>query len=158
MSQTTWSYSGDPASSPNDELRFIVQDTNAQTPLISDEEVAYLIATWMPRYDSITYVAAVAALVISRKFAGIVSISADGVTVDVSKISDRYAVIAQQLRSEYAASQVGGLVDLSNIMFNSELEEGIKPLVFGIGMQDNPEAGQQDFVGHQLVYEYGWEW
>jgi hypothetical protein len=147
VSATSWNYSGDPAASVLDELRFIVQDTLPDRPLLTDEECNYLLANWMDRYSSVIYVAAVAAAQISRKFAGVVSVSSDGVTVDVEKISDRYAAMALQLRSEYAASMVGGEVDLSSIMFDAELDSQIKPLTFGIGMHDNPAAGEQDFSG-----------
>ncbi len=37
----SWSYSGDPATSPKDEVRFLVGDTDSTKPLISDEEINY---------------------------------------------------------------------------------------------------------------------
>lgn len=40
----SWSYSGDPSTSPKDEVRFLVGDTDSTKPLISDEEVNYTIA------------------------------------------------------------------------------------------------------------------
>lgn len=39
----SWSYSGDPGSSPLDELRFLVGDTNENEPIMQDEELKYLI-------------------------------------------------------------------------------------------------------------------
>lgn len=39
----TWTYSGDPTSTPKDEVRFLVGDTDAEAPLLSDEEIAYLL-------------------------------------------------------------------------------------------------------------------
>jgi hypothetical protein len=131
-----WTYSGDPATSDRDELRFIVQDTRVELPLLLDEELDYLIAEWMSRYDSITYVAAIAAQIISRKFAGIVTVSADGVSVNTSELSARYKEMAAGLRDEYKAAQVGAEVD-------------IKPLHFALNLHDNPEAGMQDYGGWQ---------
>lgn len=39
-----WTYSGDPTSSLRDEVRFLYGDTDPGDPLLSDEELAYLIA------------------------------------------------------------------------------------------------------------------
>lgn len=40
----TWTYSGDPAANDRDAVRFLVADTDSTDPLISDEEIAYLIS------------------------------------------------------------------------------------------------------------------
>lgn len=53
----TWTYSGDPGASALDEVRFLIQDTDTADQLLSDEELAYLIAA----YDD-AYGAAVAAV------------------------------------------------------------------------------------------------
>lgn len=38
-----WSYSGNPASSPKDEVRFLTGDTNPNDPLIHDSEIRYVL-------------------------------------------------------------------------------------------------------------------
>ena len=156
MAESKWTYSGDPATSDMDELRFLVQDTDPEVKLLGDAELDYLLAKWMPAYGSVTYVASVAANVISRKFAGVVTISADGVSVNVADISQRYAKLAIQLRAEYTAGSIGGEVDLSSLMWDSELDAGIKPLMFGMGVHDNPEAGQQDYGGELPAPRIDW--
>ena len=143
----SWNYSGDPSASDLDEVRFLVQDVDAGLPLLQDEEIQFLIDRWMPKYDSLTYVAAVVAATISRKFVGILNISADGVSVNAADLVDRYKALAQQLRAEYVASQVGGEVDLTNIMVGQSPDYSIKPLSFQIGLHDNAEAGMQDYGG-----------
>lgn len=140
-----FSYSGDPANSDVDELRFLIQDTDPGLPLLSDEELEFLVERWLPRYDSLTYVAAVAAAAISRKFTGIVTVSADGVSINTADLTSKYRDMAVSLRAEYVAGQIGGEIDISNIMVGSVPDYSIKPLAFGIGLHDNPEAGQQDF-------------
>jgi hypothetical protein len=140
-----WTYSGDPDLTERDEVRFLIQDTDSGLPLLQDAEIDFLIERWKPRYDSLTYVAAVAAAAISRKFTGIVTVSADGVTINTSDLTSKYRDMAVQLRSEYVASQIGGEIDISNIMVGQSPDFSIKPLAFGIGLHDNPEAGQQDF-------------
>ena len=143
----TWTYSGNPDSSVRDELRFILQDTDTNFQLLSDEELDYLLAAWIPRYDSVTYVAAVAAAVIARKFTGIVNVSADGVSVDTSSLAARFAVQAAALREEYKAAKVGAEVDIENLMIGTSHDNSIRPLRFGMGLHDNAEAGSQDFGG-----------
>lgn len=143
----TFSYSGDPASSNRDELRYLIQDTDPGLVLQTDEEIDFLLDRWLNKYDSVTYVAAVAAASISRKFTGLVTVSADGVSVNVADLAQKYRDMAMQLRAEYVSSQIGGQVDISNIMVGQDPDPTIKPLSFAIGLHDNPEAGMQDFGG-----------
>lgn len=39
----SWSYSGDPSASKLDECRFILGDTNKDSPIMQDEEIQYII-------------------------------------------------------------------------------------------------------------------
>jgi hypothetical protein len=50
----TWSYSGNPASSANDKVRFLCGDTDTTNQQISNEEIAFLLTEW----NSDAYVAA----------------------------------------------------------------------------------------------------
>jgi hypothetical protein len=142
-----WTYSGDPASSPRDELRFTIQDTDTSLQLLTDGELDWLLSQWMERFDSITYVASIAAGVIARKFTGIVSVSSDGVSVSTADLAARYRDMAAALRDEYKAHQVGAPVDIANLMIGSAPDWSIRPLRFGVGLHDNYAAGSQDFGG-----------
>jgi hypothetical protein len=42
----TWSYSGNPASSALDEVRFLIQDTDTNDQLLSNEELTYLLTAY----------------------------------------------------------------------------------------------------------------
>lgn len=142
-----FTYSGDPTSSPRDQLRFTLQDTDSGLQLLQDEELDFLISEWLPRYDSLTYVAAIAAATISRKFVGIVSVSADGVSVNTADLAQRYRDLAEQLRDEYKAAQIGGEIDITNLLVGYGPDPSIRPLRFAVGLHDNVEAGQQDYGG-----------
>lgn len=52
-----WTYSGDPGASDLDEIRFLIQDTDTNDQLLSNEEITYLFNA----YED-TYAAAVAAV------------------------------------------------------------------------------------------------
>ena len=54
----TWSYSGNPGSSLLDEVRFLIQDTDTDDQLLSNEELNYLVTAYIDPYS-----AAVAAVV-----------------------------------------------------------------------------------------------
>ena len=145
----SFSYSGDPADSNLDAVRFYLQDTNADDPLISDEEIEYLLASWMPLYDSLYYVAAVAAETIAAKFAREVSYTADGVSISGEQLQVKYNELASSLRDLYRAEQVqaGGGPDVGGILYGEQFDPSIKPLIWAKGMHDNIRAGQQDYGG-----------
>ena len=51
----SWSYSGNPADSQKDELRFILGDTNMSEPVMQDEELEYLIAEYGSNRNLLLY-------------------------------------------------------------------------------------------------------
>jgi hypothetical protein len=51
----SWSYSGNPASSEMDELRFIIGDTNISEPIMQDEELEYLITEYGSNRNLLMY-------------------------------------------------------------------------------------------------------
>jgi len=141
-----WSYSGDPSSTQLDELRFWIQDTDPSNPLMDDEGLLYLLGVWMPKTNSVLYAAAITAELLASKFARLVSVSADGVSVQMSELQSRYTALAARLREQYKAD--GALTSapyLSGVMWDETRDVSIKPLRFGVGMTDNYEAGRQDY-------------
>jgi hypothetical protein len=64
--QVTWTYSGDPASSLRDQVRFLIGDTDTDDQLISDEEIAYLLTQ---SSDDVYQAAYEACYTIGSKFA-----------------------------------------------------------------------------------------
>lgn len=60
-----FTYSGDPSSSDLDQVRFLLSDTNQDSPLLQDEEIQWLLDEGADVYDS----AANGADIVSGKFA-----------------------------------------------------------------------------------------
>lgn len=167
----TYTYSGDPESSEKDELRFYIQDTGPdavistadpsgwQAPdesnpsgwLISDEEIQFILSEWMPRYDSVIYCAAVTCEIIAARFASQTSVSADGVSVSMGDMQQKYNDLAQSLRDLYKDSVVDASFDMAGI-YESGYDETIRPLLFGVGMHDNYNAGLQDYGSYMRKY------
>jgi hypothetical protein len=60
----SWSYSGDPATSPLDLARFLIRDTDSSDQLLQNEELQFLVDTWGDGYEA----ARNAALTLAAKF------------------------------------------------------------------------------------------
>lgn len=139
----SWSYSGNPAASDLDAVRFYIGDIDENLQLLQDEDIDFLLKKWMPVYNSDLMVAAGAAEIIANHFAREVSVSADGVSVSSHELQNKYEQLAENLRNMYKIERQGepiipGLWDLG-------WDYTIKPLRFGIGFTDNWEAGRQDY-------------
>jgi hypothetical protein len=130
-----------------DEIRFLIQDIRPSFEILQDEDLDYLISTWMPLYDSTYAVAALACEVIAARYAGQVTVTGDGVTVDTSALQDKYLKLAEQMRDMYKAARESSAPVLPPSPLMGTYDASIPPLVFGVGLHDNPEAGRQDYGG-----------
>jgi hypothetical protein len=129
------SYSGDPGASGIDAIRFWVQDTG--TPeLLTDDELEYLVTfSGLDPEVSPIDIAAIAAERIGAKYAGRVSINADGVSYSGEALQQKYALLATSLRKQAARTQ-----GESGVPFIGGLGAGRN---FGVAMHDNPEGSYQ---------------
>lgn len=125
-------------------MRFYVQDTDPSRPLLTDEEVDFLLTQWRDAYNSPLYVAAVCAEIIAAKFVGEVNVSADGVNVDQGSLFQRYNDLADSLRAQYKALY-GVQAPVEGDMFTIQYDPSLTPLNFGVGFQDNARAGSQEY-------------
>lgn len=146
-----WTYElpGTPTFGDVDVVRTLLQDTDPRMPLIEDAVIQWHLDEWMPRYDSPYMVAAQVAERIAAKFAGVVTVSGDGVSVAGSDLQSKYTALATELRATHKEATIGGEVDISNLMWDPTIDWSIAPLSFGVGMHDNIEAGRQDYGSHR---------
>jgi hypothetical protein len=151
----TWTYSGLPGTSLLDETRFYIQDTDQAFPLLTDEELDFLLDTYMPIYGSTLAVGAMACEVLAARFARDVDTSADGVSVSLGSLQQRYNDLATSLRDQYKEIGSGELAHTLDQMFSDVSVYEIEPLVFGVGFMDNYRVGQQDF-GYYAPGETNW--
>jgi hypothetical protein len=148
----SWNYSGDPADSDLDAVRFYVQDTDTLDQLISDEEIEFLIAQWVPVYGSLIMVASMAAEAIAAKFAREVSYSADGVSIGVQELQQKFDALALSLRDQYKQFDIGGGPDIGGVLYSDYPDPTIRPTIFAVGQNDNPRAGKQDRGETSVTY------
>jgi len=156
----SWSYSRDPQDSSLDEVRFLVGDTDSDDQLISDEEIEYLIAKWTPVYGSNIMVAAMAAESIAAKFAREVAYAADGVSVGVQELQQKFDMLATSLRDQYKQYDIGSGPVVEGVLWAEYPDPTIRPTIFGIHQTDNPRAGDQDLsrVQNPPIPEIGGSW
>lgn len=149
VAQGTWTYSGNPSSSPRDQVRYYLQDTDPDDPQMSDAELDFLIADWYSVTASYILVAATAAEILSVRYAGEVTVSSDAVIVALEQLQEKWAAAAMRLRAMQARKDIGG-PDAGDIDLYEQPDPSIKPLSFDKGMHDNRYAGRQDYGGTDI--------
>lgn len=87
-----FTYTGDPAGSNRDKVRFLIQDTDSTDAHLQDEEIAYLLSTWGNVYDA----AIAAAEIIAGAYAHKTNYSR---SIGDLSISESYATSAGEFRA-----------------------------------------------------------
>jgi len=150
----SWTYSGDPADGGVDEVRFLVQDTDVLDQLITNEEIEYIIAKWDPVYASQLMNASMVAEAIAAKFTREVAYSADGVSVGVQDLQDKYNALAASLRDQYKQYDIGAGPDIGGVLYSDKVDPLIRPTIWAVAMHDNPRASEQDRDGTSGYQDY----
>lgn len=94
----TWKYSGNPADSALDEVRFLVGDTDAGDQLLSDQEIEYLLVN-NPATAGISNwsCASEAARAISSKMTKLISKTVGSLSLQYGQRAQQFADLAEQL-------------------------------------------------------------
>lgn len=96
----TWTYGGDPSANNRDAVRFLIGDTVSADPLITDEEIAWLLSE-----AGGVYTAAIQACeTIAAKFARLADTVVDDVEVKASQRAASYRALAATLKTRQALS------------------------------------------------------
>ena len=102
----TWSYSGNPADSDRDKVRFLVFDTDTNDQLLSNEEI-----NWILTEQTNVYMAASnAAEAIAARFAKDINRSVIGISANPGSRAAFYLELADRLRDQ--ASTATGHVEI----------------------------------------------
>jgi len=129
-------YSGDPAASDVDAVRFWLDDVK-DPPLLSDTEIQYVIDTDLAAGGDPLLLAAACCTKLAAKYAGNVAITADGVSYSGNQLADKYNQLATTLREESTQRAIYGAKPVS-------ASDQYVPRAFRVGMYDNPQAGPQE--------------
>ena len=100
----TWTYSGNPATSDRDKVRFLVFDTDTNEQLINNEEIDWLLS----EQSNIYLAAANAAEAIAAKFAKDITRNAVGLSATVGNRARFYLDLADKLRDQVGTTNQRG--------------------------------------------------
>lgn len=96
----SFSYSGDPASSAKDLVRFLLSDTLASDVLLQDAEIDYLVATFVDSYEA----ARNGALTLMAKFTRLADVSRSVGDLSISETyggrASEFAALAEQISEQ----------------------------------------------------------
>lgn len=145
-----WSYSGDPASSNRDAVRFTIGDTNVNAQQLQDEEIDYNLGLDTPENvlrASIRSVLNLMALVARQ-----VSQTAGRLSKSLSDQLGHYKELLAALEDEFATTgdglvsfYVGGLSDSEED--TDKRDSDLRQNQFEIAQDDNPLVGGQTTRG-----------
>lgn len=145
----TWTYSGNPANSQLDEVRFIIGDTDTTDQLLANEEINYMIA----EYGSSLRTASECARAIAAKFARLMSRSIGGLSADFSAKYRQYLELAESLQNNEQTVPVSLYISgyTKSAKEAVELEEDRETTFARKGDMDNPRANA---VNDYYPYDY----
>lgn len=146
----TWTYSGNPAVSDRDAVRFLTRDTNMDSPAtLSDEEIAWLVSeaggnVYRAAMDSANELAAKYAGLIQTKTVGSLSITYAARAQGFKDIASNLKTRA--LRHTTVAPYAGGISKSDKALNESDTDWDRPP--FSIGMDDAPGSIQQSSTAY----------
>jgi hypothetical protein len=122
----SFTYTAQPATVTRDALRFLVQDTDKDDPLLFDEELDWLLAT----EGNARRAAVPACEAIVGKLARRVTVSVDGISKSLSDMQDKYAKLLPILKRRAALGSTGvysGGISISDRDAREENTDRVEP-------------------------------
>jgi len=143
----TWSYSGDPTSSTNDEIRYLSGCTDTTRQLVQNEEIAYAAA----QYSDTRLAAALVLRGLAAKFSRETDYREGDISVSGSKLAEQFRKQANELDPSgvtvaaaiLALPSFGGLSKSEKETLNADTD-AVQPSFYR-GMNDIP-GGPGDSV------------
>ena len=128
-SNPTYTYSGDPSTSPKDAVRFLAQATGetVATGFVSDEEIAWLLT----QEPNVYLAAALVADRVSSYYGAQRSKTVGPLTISGMDQARNYAQLAATLRGQASLGSTGG---------GGPEFTGSTTVIFNIGMHDIPDG------------------
>lgn len=144
-----WTYSGDPASSARDAVRFAIGDTDTSDQLLNDAEISYITT----EYGESWYAFSQAALAVAGKFSRLMSRSIGGLSADFGVKYQHYLELSDKLKASGAslpASPYGSGWKLSeHDVIDSDSDR--TPTFASKGVHDNQRGQPAD---NYAAYDY----
>lgn len=109
-----WTYSGNPASSARDEVRYLIGDTNKDDQQVSDEEIAWALTRYPSQTGYPNFKAAI--LLVNgliSKHTSTVNKTVGSLSISRGDKADRYRSLLEDLQKQAATSRKLGIPHLS---------------------------------------------
>jgi hypothetical protein len=152
----SWSYSGNPGSSPKDAVRFLIQDTIPSQPQLQDEEINWMLSL----YNNAPMNAAIRACeTLMAKYSRMVDQAVGQVKVSFSQRMKSYEQLLITLRNrlsiEDSAFYAGG-INVTDKMLNAQNASLVKPDFTKHMMENHLQStwSSQNQIGEW--WWYGW--
>lgn len=138
-------YSGDPAYSDRDAVRFLLNDTSTSTGRLSDTEIEWLLSQWSNPYlaaaQGARKIAATYTTTTQSKTVGSLSKSAGGSAVATAYLDLAKALESQAKSATFSpvAPYSGGISIADKLL--EQADSDATPYWFWRGMHDHPDTG-----------------
>lgn len=148
----TWTYDGDPSSSTTAQIRFEIQDTDPNAPLLQDEEIAYTLideAGEGPYVDADIFRASARCCeALAKRFAAQPDQTIGDLTISYTKQAAGYEALAEKLRAKAQGSQApfAGGQTISGKIAQRIRTDQVQP-AFRRDQFRNPYTGPRDGYG-----------
>jgi len=122
----TWTYAGNPAASNTAAVRFEIGDTDSTDPLITDEEIAYLLT----QNGTVSLAAVAACEAIAAKFARMVDKAVGDLRLSASQKHAQYLALAATLKRKGAlknAMPYSGGISIADKQANESDTDRVPP-------------------------------
>lgn len=130
-----FSYSGDPMSSPKDQVRFLIGDTEADDMILTDAEIEWCIHN--RGHSSNYYLAASdAADLAGHKYSRIINRQTGTLTLTMSS-NNLFHERAKTLRQLASEMRIGPVLASDSLVAEIASHGGRRPPMFWLGMHDN---------------------
>lgn len=130
----SWTYSGDPGSSPKDAVRFAIGDTISSDPLLQDEEINYMLS----KNSSIDDAAYYACVGVVAKFSRLADKEVGKIKIKYSQKAKQYQQLADKLwlTAGIVVIPYAGGISIADKQADQQDKSAVQPS-FRRGMMDN---------------------
>lgn len=153
MACKRWTYSGNPADSESDAVRFMVGDTIESRPLLDDKEVEWIVS----QATNLNIRAALACEALWSRFVAISDYTVGSVSKKFSDIAAKFKERAAQFRAEATKNALVSFpAHLVSTKSALKSDSELTTPQFGIGMADSPIAIQLNEDLNDVWRLHGW--
>lgn len=144
----SFSYSGKPGESTQDEVRFHIGDTDPCDPQLLDGEISFLLTKYS---DNALRAAIAAVMALEAKFSRLVSESVGSISISCDQKAENYRKLLKTLRRQFAIENgkpFSGALDISQKDILDDDTDRVRPAFERDTHENEKTINTQDEHGH----------